>query len=195
MPAFVGRIEPVGMSPGTTPTFAEVYEDHFSFVWRTARRLGTPDASLEDVTQEIFVVVHRKLPEFAGRSTLKTWLFSITRRVVRRQRQAFLKKLPRGAPTEADTDIGSIAHPRDPGPLERFAKQEAVRLLATFLDSLDEEKREVFILAELEQMSVPEIATALHANVNTVYSRLRLARKAFATAVARHRLREAGRFP
>ena len=76
-----------------------------------------------------------------------------------------------------------------------MAEREAVRTLHTILDELDDEKREVFVLAELEQMTVPEIADAVEANVNTVYSRLRAARREFDQAVLRHRAREQWREP
>ncbi len=174
-------------------TFDDVYETNFAFVWRSARRLGMPDAALEDVTQEIFLVVHRQLSGFEGRSTLRSWLFSIVVRVVRRQRTALLKKHPHSVRAEAETDVEGLYDARCQGPHELAAKQEAGRVLSLFLESLEDKQREVFILAELEQMSAPEIATALRTNLNTIYSRLRLARKAFATAIARHRARDTAR--
>jgi RNA polymerase sigma-70 factor, ECF subfamily len=175
---------------GATVKFADVYEDYFAFVWRTARRLGVPDTALEDVTQEIFMVVHRKLPEFEGRSTLKTWLFSVTRLIVRRQRSRFWRSHAPRAGAEESPDLESDVHRSEGGPHDLLAKREAARVLAAFLESLDDDKREVFILAELEQMHAPEIATALGLKVNTVYSRLRLAREAFSSAVARYHARE-----
>src|SRR4051794_16597314 len=80
--------------PGWSQTFEEVYEEHFSFVWRAARRLGAPAAAVDDVVQEVFLVVHRRLPEFAGRSSLKTWLFAIVLRVVRDHRRSLRRKSP-----------------------------------------------------------------------------------------------------
>src|SRR6185436_19202677 len=68
--------------------FEEVYEQNVTFVWRSARRLGVADAAIDDVVQEIFVVVHRRLREFEGRSSLKTWLFAIVLRVVRDHRRS-----------------------------------------------------------------------------------------------------------
>ncbi len=114
-----------------------------------------PDAALEDVTQEIFVVVHRRLPQFEGRSTLKTWLFSIALLVVRRQRRLLLKKHPHTIRDEPEADIEAIGDGLATGPYDLFAKREAARVLSAFLESLDDEKRAVFILAELEQMSAP----------------------------------------
>jgi RNA polymerase sigma-70 factor (ECF subfamily) len=164
------------------PTLAEVYETHFDFVWRSARRLGIPSLHLDDVVQEVFLVVHRRLAEFEGRSSLKTWLFGITRRVVRDHRRSARRK-----PAEP---LGVI-EPADAAPNAdaRMTRDEEARLLHAMLDELDEEKREVFVLAELEQMSGPEIADALDVNLNTVYARLRAARAAFEQAVVRHQAR------
>jgi RNA polymerase sigma-70 factor, ECF subfamily len=176
------------MGPGSAaelpcvPTLAEVYETHFDFVWRSARRLGIPSLHLDDVVQEVFLVVHRRLAEFEGRSTLKTWLFGITRRVVRDHRRSARRKPaePLGVMEPADGTPGADA---------RMTRDEEARLLHAMLDELDEEKREIFVLAELEQMSGPEIADALDVNLNTVYARLRAARTAFEQAVARHQAR------
>jgi RNA polymerase sigma-70 factor (ECF subfamily) len=160
-------------------TLAEVYEAQFDFVWRSARRLGVGTLHVDDVVQEVFLVVHRRLCEFEGRSSLRTWLFGITRRVVGDHRRSARRK-----PAEP---LGSI-EPADlgPGADVRMSREQDARLLHSILDELDEEKREVFVLAELEQMSGPEIADALDVNLNTVYARLRAARAAFEQAVARH---------
>ena len=81
----------------------------------------------------------------------------------------------------------------DEGPHELAARSEGRRVLEHLLDALDDDKREVFVLAELEQMSAPEIAEALEMNLNTVYSRLRVARQEFDEALARHRARDGRR--
>jgi len=175
-------------SPGAelcTPTFDEVYRDHFAFVWRSAKRLGARDASLDDVVQEVFVIVHRRLEEFEGRSSLRTWLFGITLRVVRDHRRR-VQRTPEAGPVDPDTLRTSA-----PGPGDSVERAEAVRLLHALLDELDHERREVFVMAELEQMTMPEIAGAIGINVNTAYARLRAARATFDAAVARHHAREA----
>jgi RNA polymerase sigma-70 factor (ECF subfamily) len=185
---------PVGARPpaivrGPVPAFGEVYEEFFAFVWRSARRLGTPEESIDDVVQEIFLVVHRRLPEFEGRSSLKTWLFGIVLNIVRAHRRSLRTKQPHviDAERRADPETLSDAGPR---PDEILSKAEAARVVDALLEALDDDKREVFVLAELEQLAAPEIAAALGIPVNTVYSRLRLARQDFATAAARHRARD-----
>ena len=172
------------------PTFARVYEDYFDFVWCSARRLGVPDATLDDAVQEVFVIVHRRLSEFEGRSSIKTWLFGIVRNVSREARRSIRRKSPHDARPGALADPDLLTAAADQQP-DRLAERSAEnRVLHELLDRLDDEKREVFVLAELEQFTMPEIAEAVGCNVNTAYSRLRLARQAFAEAAARYRARE-----
>jgi len=163
-------------------TFAEAYEAHFDFVWRSARRLGVPEASTDDVVQDVFVTVYRRLGEFEGRSQLRTWIFGILRHTVRDLRRSQRRK-----PTEPFThEPETLAD----GPHDTAAEREGTRLLHEVLLSLDDDQREVFVLAELEQMSAPEIGVALEVNVNTVYSRLRAARQSFEAALKRLRSRD-----
>jgi len=158
-------------------------------VWRSACRLGAPESNVDDVVQEVFVIVHRRLPDFEGRSSLKTWLFGIVHNVVRAQRRALSAREPHPADASRRTDPETLTDPA-PSPYEALSKLEATRVVDRLLEALDDDKRAVFVLAELEQMSVPDIAAALGIPLNTAYSRLRLARHDFATAAARHRARD-----
>ena len=167
------------------PSFAEVYDEHFGFVWRTVRQLGVQGATIDDVVQETFIVVHRRLAEFEGRSSLKTWLYGIVRRIVRDERRRVTRK-----PTSPVDDYDAIAgEGHDPG--NQAERAEAARLLLRLLAELSDDRREVFVLVELEQMTAPEVAEATGTNVNTVYTRLRAARGDFAAAVDRHRAHDA----
>src|SRR6478609_4057881 len=74
--------------PGTRMTFEDIYRAHFAFVWRSLRRLGVREEDANDVAQEVFIVVHRKLPEFAGRSKVTTWLYGVCFRVASERRRA-----------------------------------------------------------------------------------------------------------
>lgn len=165
---------------------ADVYEAHVDFVWRVARRLGVPDAALDDAVQDVFLVVHDRLPTFEGRSSLRTWLFGIVRRVARDHRPS-----ARERPLDDAPDARSEAD----SPHEALERAEAARVLHRLLDALDEEKREVFVLAELEEMPMPEVAEALGVNVNTAHARLRAARRELDAALARLRARHAWRSP
>jgi RNA polymerase sigma-70 factor (ECF subfamily) len=176
-------------TPRTTVRFADLYDEHFAFVWRSARRLGTPQASIDDVVQEVFVVVHRRLSEFEGRSAVRTWLFGIVINVVRAHRRSLRARHPHALSPEAAADPESLAD-RSGSPQDAAMRAQATRLLDRLLGELDDDKRTVLVLAELEQMSAPEIAQMLEVPLNTVYSRLRLAREEFAAAAARYRARD-----
>lgn len=157
------------------PSFDEVYEQHAAFVWRTLRAFGVMDAQLEDATQDTFVVVHRRLPEWEGRAAITTWLFAIARRVActyRRKRDQAAQRTTPIDETLADSADTFAA----------LARAQAAATVMAILDTLDEDKRIVFALVELEQMSVPDVARVLELNLNTAYSRLRLARTAFEAA-------------
>jgi RNA polymerase sigma-70 factor (ECF subfamily) len=166
------------------PTFDGLYRDYFAFVWRAVKRLGVGDAALDDVVQEVFVIVHRRLEDFEGRSSLPTWLFGIALRVARDHRRSVARKSPHGS-----VDPNSL-RATAPGPGESMEKAEAVKLLYAILDEMDDERREVFVMAELEQLSMADIATTLGINVNTAYGRLRAARHFFECALERHRARD-----
>jgi RNA polymerase sigma-70 factor (ECF subfamily) len=175
--------EVASAAPAEVPSFESLYDTFLPYVWRTVQRLGVPLSQADDVVQEIFIVVHRRLSEFEGRSTLKTWLYGIALRVVRTHRMK-----ARREPVAVDAD--DFRAPEATRPDERAENAEAARLVNALLDGLEYEQREVFVLAELEQLSAPEIAEALGAKLNTVYSRLRLARRAFAEAAARCRAKD-----
>jgi RNA polymerase sigma-70 factor (ECF subfamily) len=169
------------------PVFDAVYEEHFDFVWRTARRLGVPESAADDVVQDTFVVLHRRLAEYDGTTPVRRWLIGILTRVVADHRRRYRRKdaacVPH--PEESERALPSSAPP----PSADAEQSEAVRLLDALLSELAEDKREVLVLAQLEEMTVPEIAELLGANVNTVYARLRAARHDFDAAHARHRAR------
>lgn len=168
-------------------SFDAVYDAHFAFVWRSVRRLGVPESAIDDVVHDVFLVVHRRLADFEGRSSVRSWLFGIALHVVRdlrrtlRRKPALLGGASRADGEDMDSVVDSSALRQD----DSVAKGEAVKLLHAVLDAMADERREVFILAELEQMSVTEIADAIGTNVNTMHSRLRAARADFERAIAR----------
>ncbi len=167
--------------------FAEVYRAYFPFVWRNAQSLGVRSAALDDVVQEVFVIVHRRLHEFGGRSAMRTWLSGIVLNVVRHHRRSLARKSPHdradAEPADPD-DLPSTEH----NPFVLAEIQERTQLLQRVLATLDDEKREVLVLSELEEFTVPEIAEALGIKLNTAYSRLRLAREQFDKHLARYRM-------
>jgi len=158
-------------------SFAAIYAEHFPFVWSSLRALGVPSPTLEDAAQDVFVVVHRRLPAFQGQEHVRTWLFAIARRVAsdhRRRRRSF----------EELSTAESILDKR-PSPHDVTARNEAVQLIERALEGLDEHHREVFVLMDLAELRANEVAEILSINVNTVYSRLGRARERFNEIVAR----------
>jgi RNA polymerase sigma-70 factor (ECF subfamily) len=172
------------------PTFDEVYEAQVEFVFRNAQRLGVADSALDDVVQQVFLVVHRRLGEIAEDAPVRAWVFGILSHVVRDYRRSLRRKSPH-----------SVAPPIDPatltepgrGPFDALAREEALRVAASLLSELSDDKREIFVLSELEQLTAQEIAESIGVNANTVYSRLRAARQDFERAVERSRLRDTWR--
>jgi RNA polymerase sigma-70 factor (ECF subfamily) len=163
--------------PDEREQLAAIYREHFAFVWRSLRRLGVPDAALEDLAQDVFVVVARRLDDFEGRSSVRTWLFGIAMRVVRTRRRSEWRRARK-------LDELARAYASQPPP-DPAARRDAQRLLSALLDELDDEKRAVYVLVELEGMTVVEVAREFEINVNTIYTRLRAARRQLEDAADR----------
>ena len=169
--------------------FDQVYEDYFALTWRTARRLGVPEAAADDVVQDVFLVVHRRLADYDGRAAFKHWLLGIVTRVVADHRRTYARKQSKCVPPPEDRDGAEAMASPGPAPSDVAEQAEALRLVVHLLDELDREMREVLVLSEFEEMSAVEIAECLGLNVNTVYTRLRVARRAFDAAHSRYRAR------
>lgn len=166
------------------PTFEAVYRAQVGFVWRTLRRLGVAEADLEDAAHELFMVVHRRLPEFDGAAAITTWLFAIARGVAsnrRRGAERHERRLAVAPPPGAAVDPG-----------EQLERTRAAEAIERFLAGLAPEQRLVFELFEIEGLRAAEIAEAIELNINTVYTRLRAARLRFAEFVAQHRASDTG---
>jgi RNA polymerase sigma-70 factor (ECF subfamily) len=162
-------------APPVSMTFPDVYRTHFAFVWRTLARMRVRDADLLDLTQNVFIIVHRQLAGFEGRSELTTWLYAICRFVAR----DYLRSAPIRREVLVDVRLIAQRGAVKSGMLHRLDSQDLSRLLESALSRIPEKQREVFIMFELDELSGDEIARLLHIPVGTVRSRLRLARVAF----------------
>jgi RNA polymerase sigma-70 factor, ECF subfamily len=169
--------------PAATPDypgaagFRALYCAHHGFVWRVLARLGVSPGQLDDATQEVFVVVYRRRQSYHEGTPIRSWLYGITRRVaadVRRGDRRVERRL-RAMPTPVSA-TGD--------PIEALRRREAEAVVGAFLDGLDEDTRMVFVLVDIEGMTAPEVELALEVKLNTVYSRLRRARAAFARVLA-----------
>jgi RNA polymerase sigma-70 factor, ECF subfamily len=160
------------MSSPRLSAFEALYREYFSFTWRTLQALGVPRGALDDATQELWVVVHRRLAGFEGRSSMKTWLFGIAVNVARNQRRQTRRQPALDAP---HGELPSA----EPDAERQHQGREAWRRVERFLDTLDDERREVFVSALLEGWSAPEVAELTGLGVLTVYNRIRALRRSF----------------
>lgn len=166
--AAVDRSRPLFELPETLA----LYREHRGFVWRALRHLGVPPADLDDALQEVFIVVHRRRLEFEGNSSIKTWLYAISKMVYLSQRkrmavrrETLVAEIPDGAGTD------------DPASnVERQRQFDAVRAV---VERLPEDEREVFVLFEVQGMSMHEVADMLGCPLKTAYGRLYRARERF----------------
>jgi RNA polymerase sigma-70 factor, ECF subfamily len=161
----------------------EIYRAHAGTVWRWARRLLGTERDLEDVLHEVFLVAHRRLPDFDGQARITTWLYAITVRVVQHRRRkdrwlGWWKSERDGDPPELPA--------RGPTPLEALEQRRASELVYRILDSLRERDRTVLILFELEGLSGTEVAAVTGQSLASVWVRLHRARGRFLEAMNVH---------
>ena len=151
--------------------FQRVYREYFAFVWSTLLRLGVPRPAIEDAVQDVFVVVHRRLSDFEGRGAgLRSWLFTIVRRVAYRHR--------RGMQRTARKHRALAQVKPQPMPVDEAVDQRiAAGVVMDALDQLDHDKRVALNLHVFEGLSGPQIAEELQINVDTAYSRIKAARR------------------
>ncbi|MEO7033675.1 MAG: sigma-70 family RNA polymerase sigma factor, partial [Polyangiaceae bacterium] len=149
------------------------------------RRLGVREAEANDAVQDVFVVVHAKLSQFEGRSSMTTWLFTICRTVARERRRHASRERSLSDDVSVEDKIDLRAD------VSRAAEHnQRLAQLDGILSAFEVEQRNVFILFEIEQLTGEEISEALSIPLGTVYSRLQLAKKAFRQALTRDEARE-----
>lgn len=172
-PASAATSAPAG---AVTLDFERVYSEHFHHVTRWARAFGGLEADVDDLAQEVFLVVRRKLNEFDGRS-LPAWLYGITRKTVSDyRRRAWLRRILHGVTRSLDAappEAGAIAG------VDAVERLEAQRILRNVVAQMSLVRRTAFILFEIEGYSGEEIAELEQIPIATVYTRLHHARKDF----------------
>lgn len=164
------------------PSFRSVYDNYFDFVWTCARRLGVPVDAIDDVVQEIFIVVHARLQTIERPASLRSWLYGVVRRTVSTYHRGRNARTNREAP---EPSFEGSAGTMQPSPLDLAVLSDELKLLWRLLGELDAPKREVLVLAEFEEMTMPEVSEAIGVPLNTAYSRLRAARQEFNEAYLR----------
>jgi RNA polymerase sigma-70 factor (ECF subfamily) len=159
-----------------------IWREHGSFVWRILHHLGLQPADIEDATQEVFVVVHRRLSEYQEQDKLRAWLYAICVRVARDHRRKLFRRRERITDVPPERTVG-------PTQASSVENQQALQLAEKLLAALPEKQRAVFLLYEVEQLSMPEVALAVDCPVPTAYARLRRARERVLELVQRAQLR------
>lgn len=170
----VSPVVPVAARPLTS---AGIFREQGAFVFRLLRRLGIRDADLDDLTQDVFVIVHRSLDRYEERNHLRAWLYRIAVREASRHRRA-------QKPTSS-LDVELLAESNAADPEETVQANQARADFDRLLTVLDEDRRNVFVLYEVEELSMDEVATIVGCPVATAYSRLRAARKSILAAAKR----------
>ena len=159
---------------GDMAVWRALYDGYLPLVFRVARRMGVPERDLADVCQEVFLRVHRGLGSFRGEAQFSTWLYRITLNESARSRRAhFLRD-----------GLGRLLGREDapaapPGPDEQLARHQATRELERVLVGMKPRQRQVFVLFEIEELPIEQIAEILGCPRETVRSRLRHARADF----------------
>ncbi len=160
--------------------FAMLYDAWFEHVTRWLRALGAPSADTEDLAQEVFLVVRRRLPDFDGRN-VAGWLYRISsRQVVQHRRRSWIQKVFSVRPTINIEDLPDTKERA----ISALETQEMRNRLEKIMARMSEKRRVVFMLFEVEDYSGEEIADTLDVPINTVWTRLHHARKDFFALLA-----------
>lgn len=170
-----------GTGEGCPLDVVSIHGAYARFVWTTLDRLGVREPDLEDMLQEVFVVVHRRLHTYDGSCRMTTWLFGICMRVA----AAYHRKAYRRRERTVDEWEESLEGVASTSPEDDMAVRQASARLAKILDGMDLEKRAVFVMFEIDGLPCQEIAEMMGVPVGTVYSRLHAARKAFIEGLKR----------
>jgi RNA polymerase sigma-70 factor, ECF subfamily len=173
--------------------FRAVFDRYENFVLRTLRRFGVPSSDLHDICQNTFVVIHRKLPDFDGRASIRTWIYAICVRTALAHRRSLRARARREEPCENPEPYTLHAAPDSTRQDRDLDARRAVAAVESLLAALDDDKRRVVVLHEFEGLSMAEIASALGCPLQTAYSRLHAARKAMRVSLERQQLNPLGR--
>jgi RNA polymerase sigma-70 factor (ECF subfamily) len=167
--------------PALPMDFAEVYRTFFDHVCRWTRALGGPEAERDDLVQDVFLIVHRRLPDFDGKN-VAGWLYQITRHRVRDfRRLQWFRLLLSSSP--ADESLTSATQ----GPETELASKQQEALLSGLLSKLPQAQRAAFVLFEIDGYSGEEIARLEGIPINTVWARIHKARTKLSAHIVRLR--------
>ena len=168
------------------PSFSTLFARDLGYVWTSLRRLGIPHRDLEDLSHDVFFRVYQRLDDYDRQRPFRPWLFGFCFRVASDYRRRFANQRE---------VLGAELEQIDPSPdaFDRLVQAEATSLAQLVLQSLELERRAVFVMHELDGCPIPEVAETLGIPLNTAYSRLRLAREQFTDGLRRERQRRGER--
>src|SRR5882724_638963 len=184
---------PLSTASEVTADLRAIYAKWADFVWLTLQRLGVRYDDLEDVCHDVFVIAHRKLPEFDRRTQVNAWLFGICVRVAANYRRRAHIRLERASGALNQDEGTPVVAPESARPDHEFVRQEAQARVEAIFDRMDLAKRAVFLMFEVEGFSCKEIAEQLGVPIGTVYSRLHAARQYVLHEIARQARVKKGR--
>jgi RNA polymerase sigma-70 factor (ECF subfamily) len=173
--------EQEAQAPPGAVGFTEIFERELGYVWHALRRLGVAGRDLEDVTQQVFLQVHRQLAAYDPRRPLRPWLFAFAFNAASNYRALARHRVESSAPAPEMSDPNPAAD-------EQLISHQERELAELALEHVALDRRGVLLLHEIEGHSIPEIAGALGIPLNTAYSRLRVARREYERAVRRLRV-------
>jgi RNA polymerase sigma-70 factor, ECF subfamily len=177
----------VASQPTTPTSFAEAYRDYAQRVARWAHNLGGYGTDIEDVVQEVFLVVSRKLPSYVANGSFTSWLFEITRKIVANHRRCQGRHfLYRGEENLEGVPSQGL------DPAAELERRLMVALFYRALDQLPEKYRTVFVLYEIEDLSIQDIAELCRRKLSTVKIQLSRSRTRFIRAYQKLVRKEAG---
>lgn len=162
----------------TQTRFAAVYRAELPAVWKLLSRLGARSSNQEDLAHDVFATAFRKWSEYDPQRPVRPWLFGITYRVLLDFNRRHQNRMSDSA---EELDMKDPGHSAE----ETAARQQGWAIASKALASMEFDRRAIFVMHEIDEQPIPEVADALGIPLNTAYSRLRLARKDFGDAVAR----------
>ena len=168
----------------TLNEFEAIFQAHSPYVWHSLRRLGVYESDLEDVAHEVFIMLHKKMADYDRARPIRPWIFGFAFRYAARYRALARHR------REVKTDDVEYAYADDRAPADELLDDHQRRqLLQAALATIDFDQRAVFIMADMDGISISEIAETLKLSPNTVYSRRRLAREALMAALKRLKMK------
>jgi RNA polymerase sigma-70 factor (ECF subfamily) len=167
--------------PGPLLSFELIYREHFDFACRSLRLLGVERDGLEDAAQDVFGIASRRLAEFEGTSSVKTWIFAIVQRVAANHRRTHRRKQAPLEPLTAELAAGP-----GPSPESEAEAAQSAALIRAFSDSLDEGRRALLVLGLIEGVPMRELADTLGIPLQTAYSRVRALRRSLELHLLQH---------